>query len=88
MANFMGGSPPAMASQVAEGFILLNPGMLRGYSPTDLTNLRVELEKIQREVRALTPAQDDALANQARNRKITRINSAIQVIANKLSARP
>jgi len=87
MANFMGGSAPAMASQVAEGFILLNAGTIRGYSPADLTLLRVELEKLQREARAVVPAQDDALANQARNRKITRISSAIQVVSGAFSAR-
>lgn len=83
----MGGSAPAMANQVAEGFILLSPATLKGYPPGDLSNLKAELEKIQREVRAETPAQDDAQANQARNRKITRINSAIIVVNQKLVVR-
>ena len=49
MANFMGGSAPAMASQIAEGYILLSPNTLRGYLPGELASLRVELEKLQRD---------------------------------------
>ena len=87
MANFMGGSAPAMASQIAEGFILLNPGTLRGYAPGDLASLKSELEKLQRDARGQVPPQDDALANQARNRRITRLNSAVQTVHHKMTAR-
>lgn len=87
MANFMGGSAPAMASQIAEGFILLNPGTLRGYLPGDLASLKSELEKLQRDARGQVPPQDDALANQARNRRITRLNSAVQTVHHKMTAR-
>jgi hypothetical protein len=87
VANFMGGSAVAMAGQVSEGFILLSPATLRGYTPGDLTSLKVELEKLQREARAVVPPQDDAAANQVRNRKIARINSAIQVVNQKIQTR-
>jgi hypothetical protein len=87
MANWMGGSCPAMANQVAEGFILLNAGNLRGFLPADLTAFRLELEKALRTVRAEVPPQDDALAQQARNRKISRISSALQVVHNQISIR-
>jgi hypothetical protein len=87
MANFMGGSAPAMASQIAEGYILLSSNTLRGYLPGELASLRVELEKLQRDARAVVPPQDDALAQQARNRKIARISSALQVIVNKMTTR-
>lgn len=70
-----------MASQVAEGFILLSTATIKGYAPGDLTLLRVEMEKLQREARAVVPPPDDALASQARNRKIGRLSSAMQVIA-------
>ena len=76
-----------MASQIAEGFILVSTATLKGYLPGDLNLLRVELDKLLREVRAEVPAQDDALANQARNRKIARISSAMQVVQNKLTTR-
>ena len=87
MANFMGGSAPAMANQIAEGFILVSQATLKGYAPGDLANLKAELEKLQREVRSEVPAQDDALANQARNRKISRLNAAVQLVQHKMTAR-
>jgi hypothetical protein len=83
----MGGSAPAMANQIAEGFILLSATTLKGFTPGDLSALRTELDKLQREARALVPPPDDALANQARNRKIARLNSAMQIVTHKLTAR-
>ena len=87
MANYIGGSAPAMASQVAEGLILLGANALRGFTPGELNLLRQEIEKLQREARALVPPQDDALAQQARNRKIARLGSALQVVAHQITGR-
>jgi hypothetical protein len=87
MANWMGGSCPAMASQVAEGFILLTSANLRGFLPADLMAFRLELEKVLRTVRAEVPPADDALAQAARNRKISRISSALQVVMNQIATR-
>ena len=87
MANFMGGSAPAMASQVAEGFILVSANALKGFLPGDLMSLKAELDKLQRDARSEVPPQDDALAQQARNRRIARISSALQVIHAKLTTK-
>jgi hypothetical protein len=87
MANFLGGSAPAMANQVAEGFILLSANTLKGFAAADLNLLRTELDKLQRETRALVPAPEDALANQSRNRRIARLSAAMQVVSHKLTAR-
>jgi hypothetical protein len=87
MPGFIGGSAPAMANQIIEGYFLLNKNTLRGFTPGDLGSLRTELEKLQREVRALVVPQEDALAQQARNRKISRLSSAIQVIGAQLTGR-
>ncbi len=87
MANFMGGSAPAMASQIMEGYILMSSATIKGYTPGELNLLRAEIEKLQREMRAIVPAQDDAMANQARNRKIGRLSSALQVIGGALAMR-
>ena len=87
MANWMGGSAPAMAGQVVGGFILLNSGNLKGFTPGELRTFKFELEKALRSVRAEVPAQDDALALQGRNHKISRLSSAIKVVQNELSAR-
>ena len=87
MANFMGGSAPAMAVQIAEGYILLSGNNLKGFTPGDLNSLKAELDKILRAVRAEVPPQEDALANQSRNRKIGRLNAAMQVVGHKLTTR-
>ena len=87
MANYMGGSAPAMANQISEGYILLSTNTLRGFGPGELSLLRFELEKLQRDARAEVPAQQDALAQAARNRKIARISSAIQVVSNQMTTR-
>lgn len=76
-----------MANQVAEGFILLSLNSLKGFTPGDLNLLRTELDKLQREARSEVPPADDALANQARNRRIARLASAMQVVSHKLTAR-
>ena len=86
MANWMGGSCPAMASQIAEGFILLSSANLRGFTPAELTALRLELDKLLRTARAEVPPQDDALAQQGRNRKIARLSSSLQVVQNQISS--
>jgi len=87
MANWMGGSAPAMASQIAEGYILLSANTLKGFLPADLQLLRAEVDKLLRTARAEVPPQDDAMAQQARNRKIARLNGALQVVQNKLTSR-
>ncbi len=87
MANWMGGSAPAMAGQVADGYILLSAANLRGFLPSDLTAFRLELEKALRTTRAEVPPADDALANAARNRKIGRLSSALQIVQNQLTTR-
>jgi len=87
MANWMGGSAPAMAGQIAEGYILLSANTLKGFLPADLQVLRAEVDKLLRSARAEVPPQDDAGAQQARNRKIARLNGALQVVQNKLTSR-
>jgi hypothetical protein len=85
MGSFMGGSAPAMAAQIADGFILVSQNTLKTLNDGELTLLRFELERLQRDTRAETPPQDDALAQQARNRKISRLSGALQVVNHQLT---
>jgi len=87
MANWMGGSCPAMANQVAGGFMLLSAANLKGFTPPELQMLKFELEKLLRNARAEVPPQDDALAQQARNHKISRLSSAVQVVQYQMTGR-
>jgi len=85
MANFQGGSAPAMAAQIADGYCLIHKNALKGFNRGELQLLLQEIDKAQRSVRAEVPPQDDALAQQARNRRIGRLSSAVQVLQNQLS---
>ena len=87
MANWMGGSCPAMANQIAGGFMLLSAANLKGFLPGELQTLKFELEKQLRNVRAEVPPQDDALAQQARNHRISRLSSAVQVVQYQMTGR-
>ena len=87
MANWMGGSCPAMANQVTGGFCSVTAATLKGYLPAELTALKLELEKQLRNARAEVPPQDDALAQQARNHRIGRLTSALQVVNNQMFSR-
>ncbi len=87
MANWTGGSCPAMAAQIAGGFTLLSLPNLKGFLPAELQALKFELERLQRNTRSEVPPQDDALAQQARNQKISRLSTALQVIQHKLTSR-
>jgi hypothetical protein len=87
MANWMGGSCPAMANQIAGGYMLLTAASLKGFLPGELQALKLELEKLLRGARAEVPPQDDALAQQARNHKISRLSSAVQIVQNQMMSR-
>jgi hypothetical protein len=80
MANFLGGSAYAMSRDIAEGYVLLSAALLKGFTTSELAQLRQQLEKVQREIRADQPASDDIQAIQRRGRKISRISSALLVL--------
>lgn len=85
--SFLGGSAYSMARDVSEGYILLNPPIMRKLTKAELQMLRFELDKVIRETRSNQPPQDDAMAQQQRNRKILRIQQAMLMIENMLQQR-
>jgi len=76
-----------MANQIAGGYCLLTAANLKGFLPGELQLLRFELEKLLRNARSEVPPQDDALAQQARNQKISRLSSALQVVQHQMTSR-
>jgi len=80
MGNFLGGSAYAMSKDISEGFVLLNANLLKKFTLAELALLRQQLEKVQKEIRAEQPAQNDVQAIQKRGRKMSRISSAMLVL--------
>jgi len=80
MGNFLGGSAYAMSKDIAEGYVLLNANLLKKFTEVELGQLRQQLVKVQKEVRAEQPPQNDVQAIQKRGRKISRISSAILIL--------
>ena len=80
VSRFIGGSAKSMANQIMEGYILINPGMIKRYNLDELRRLRIELEKLQREIRAQIVPQDDTQAIQTKNHRMQKMSTALLII--------
>jgi len=81
---YLGGSAFAMARDVGEGYILMNVNVLKRMAPEELRQLRFELERIITTLRGEQPSADNMLAIQGRNRRLSRLTSAVSMINNHL----
>ena len=82
MGSFMGGSAPAMARQVCDGYTLLSPNSLKRLSLDQMKQLEFELDKKLRNTRGEQPSLDDQPALLERNRRISRIEGQVRVLRN------
>lgn len=80
MASFPGGSAWAMAKDVAEGFILVTERTFMRFERAQLDQLAFELDRAMREVRGEAVPLEDLAAIQIKNRKLTRLTSALSVL--------
>ncbi len=80
MGAFIGGSAPAMARQVCDGYTLLSPVLLKRLSLEQMRSLEFEMDKKLREARSDIVDQEDQLALSNRNRRISRIDSALRIL--------
>jgi len=80
MGTFMGGSAPAMARQVCDGYTLLSAVILKRLSLDQMKQLEFEMDKKLRETRSEQPDLADQQALQQRNRRITRIEGQLRVL--------
>jgi hypothetical protein len=87
MGHFMGGSAFAMARDVAEGLILLNDSQLKKFASSELQQLLFELDKLVKDARGEAVDQEDVQAIQKKNRRISRIVSAVSIIKGRLAVR-
>ncbi|HEY4491238.1 MAG TPA: hypothetical protein VI958_04515 [Acidobacteriota bacterium] len=84
---YLGGSAFAMAKDVGEGYVLLNAVLLKRMNREELKQLRFEIERILTTIRGEQYPMDDNSALQNRNRKISRLNSAVSMINGYLQSR-
>jgi len=87
MGTFIGGSAYAMSKEIMQGYILISPTLLKKYASAELLALQLELEKLQREIRAELPSLEDIEALKKKNRRIQRIQSALITIKNVMQSR-
>jgi hypothetical protein len=69
-----------VASDVADGYVSLNPVVLRKYERHEVDALLMELEKITRDTRSQVVPQDDADASATRSRRLLRLSQANVVL--------
>jgi hypothetical protein len=69
-----------MAQDVADGFLMFSPPMLRGYTPADIKTVLANLALVTREIRQEQIPLEDIMALKARNMKLSRMNQAETVI--------
>jgi len=77
MGNFMGGSAWAMAQQIADGFILVSERTYKRLDRGELDKLAFEMDRLLREVRGEQVPLEDVQAIQHKNRKVSRLMSAL-----------
>ena len=78
--GFPGGSAWAMAKDIAEGYIMITERTFRAMTRPELDQLSFEIERHTRDLRGDQPALDDMAAIQLRNRRIQRLNTAVQIL--------
>lgn len=87
MGTFMGGSAPAMARQVCDGYTLLSQATLKRLELPQMQELEFEIEKRLRETRGELPDQTNLDAIRDRNRRISRVEGALRVLRHTMQQR-
>lgn len=74
------GNPRKYARDIAEGYVLLSPVLLRGVSVGDLRAVKQALEIELRDTRGEVVPSEDLKGVQAKQRRILRLNQALRVL--------
>lgn len=80
MGNYIGGSAPAMARQVCDGFTLLSQATLKRLDIGQMRTLEFEIDKKLRETRSEPMDLEDQVGLTKRNRRLSRIEGAIRIL--------
>jgi hypothetical protein len=74
------GSPKKLARDIADGYLMVTPPMLKLYTPIDLKTIVANIGIVSRELRQELIPTDDAMAIKAKNMKLSRLSQAEMVI--------
>lgn len=77
----------AIASDIAEGFITVNPLFLKKFQEKELKELQEVLIKKEKQIRAEPFPFNDALQIRRRNMRLQRIHQAMVVLKNYMEGR-
>jgi hypothetical protein len=82
MTSLRGKSLSAVARDIAEGYIIVNPLFLKPLDVESLKGLFEQLMKVQSEVRADKFPFNDVQAIRRRNMRLQRLHSSLMIIRN------
>jgi hypothetical protein len=74
------GSPKKLCQDIADGYLMLTPPMLKLYMPGDLKIIAANIAIVARDLRQEVIPFDDVMAIKTRNMKLSRLNQAQVVI--------
>jgi hypothetical protein len=77
-----GKSTKAISSDIAEGYVMVNPLFLKSFDLDSLKELHQEILKMQAEIRGEKFPYSDVKAIRWRNMRLQRLHSAASIIKN------
>lgn len=82
MMSIRGKSIKAIANDVGDGYVVVNPLFLKSLDRESLKGLHHEMMKVQITIRAEKFPAGDTQAIRWRNTRLQRLNSAVMILAN------
>jgi hypothetical protein len=82
MIMIRGKSPKAVAYDIAEGYVIVNPLFLKPLDTEALKALHAEMQKAQAEIRSEKFPHSDIQAIRRRNTRLSKLHQAAMVVRN------
>ncbi len=77
-----GKSPKAVATDIAEGYVAVNPLFLKPLDEQMMKELYQEIQKVASEIRAEKFPHGDVMAIRRRNTRLSKLHTAAMIIRN------
>ena len=82
MIMIRGKSPKAVAYDIAEGYVIVNPIFLKPLDTEALKELHAEMQKVQSEIRSEKFPYSDIQGIRRRNVKLSKLHQAAMIVRN------